>query len=180
MALIIVTCKRNTSAVAKYELYKLLPAEQSCSKNALQRCKLTRLSHTHYIYIYILFTYMYIPRTAGFWFVYYRAVLWCAILITLPHYKHYPGVSDGINLLLVDYVTALQISCKHIRRYWTSKMLVRHIMSSVCLRLSQFYQLSHVIFGTAVYSAYSFLLWWSWEYVYFILSPSKFTPLIIV
>ena len=43
-ALIIVTCKRNSSAAAKCELYILLPAEQRCSKNALQRCKLTRLS----------------------------------------------------------------------------------------------------------------------------------------
>ena len=43
-ALIIVTCKRNSSAAAECELYILLPAEQRCSKNALQRCKLTRLS----------------------------------------------------------------------------------------------------------------------------------------
>ena len=53
MALTIVTCKRNTSAAAKYELYILLPAEQRCRKNALQRCKLTLLSASIYVYIYI-------------------------------------------------------------------------------------------------------------------------------
>ena len=43
-AWIIVTCKRNSSAAAKCELYILLPAEQRCRKNALQHCKLTCLS----------------------------------------------------------------------------------------------------------------------------------------
>ena len=61
-ALIVVTCKRNSSAAAKCELYILLPAEQRCSKNALQCCKLTRLSVclslsspslSLYIYIYV-------------------------------------------------------------------------------------------------------------------------------
>ena len=56
MALTIVTCKRNISAAAKYELYIILPAEQRCSKKcvaALQADTFVCLSLSLYIYIYV-------------------------------------------------------------------------------------------------------------------------------
>ena len=47
--------------------------------------------------------------------------------------------SDGhIHLFALNIIS---LSCRRIWRYWTSKILVRYILSSVCLRLSQFSQL---------------------------------------
>ena len=67
--------------------------------------------------------------------------------IALPHYHHYAGMW----------------------KYWTFKMLVMYILSSVCLVLNLFSQ--------------STLLWWSLEYVNLILlSPSsnrKYEPFAI-
>ena len=52
-------------------------------------------------------------------------------------------------------------------------MLVRYILSSICLRLSQFSQLSFMQLCGCVYSAYPFLLWWLWEYVYYLITILK-------
>ena len=53
-------------------------------------------------------------------------------------------------------------------------MLVRYILSSVCLRLNQFSQLSFMQYILdCVYSADPFILWWLWEYMYFILLLSS-------
>ena len=51
-------------------------------------------------------------------------------------------------------------------------LLVRYILLSVSLRLSQF---SYNIWGcvACVYSAYPFLLWWLWDYLYFIVLTSS-------
>ena len=48
---------------------------------------------------------------------------------------------------------ALSPLCRRIWRYWTSKITVRYIMSIVCLRLSQFSQLSFMQYmGLCVFS----------------------------
>ena len=50
-------------------------------------------------------------------------------------------------------------------------MLVGYILSSVCLRLSQFSQLAFVQDMGCVYS-YPFVSWWLLEYMHFILLSS--------
>ena len=47
-------------------------------------------------------------------------------------------------MYLPRYNASLLSLCRRIWSYWTSKMLVRYILSSVCLRLSQFSQLSFI------------------------------------
>ena len=44
--------------------------------------------------------------------------------------------------LFADYTISLSSLCRLIWKHWTTKMLVRYIMPSVCLRLRQFSQLS--------------------------------------
>ena len=44
--------------------------------------------------------------------------------------------------LFVDYTISLSSLCRLIWKHWTTKMLARYMMPSVCLRLSQFSQLS--------------------------------------
>ena len=44
--------------------------------------------------------------------------------------------------LFVDYTISLSSLCRLIWKHWTTKMLVRYMMPSVCLRLRQFSQLS--------------------------------------
>ena len=44
--------------------------------------------------------------------------------------------------LFVDYTISLSSLCRFIWKHWTTKMLVRYMMPSVCLRLRQFSQLS--------------------------------------
>ena len=81
---------------------------------------------------------------------------------------------DGRIRLFAHCTTWLASLCRCCWRYWTSKMLVRYILSIVCLRFSQFSQSFFMNIWGCVYSSYSFLLWWLWEYVYFIFSsPSN-------
>ena len=58
-------------------------------------------------------------------------------------------------------------------RHWTYKMFVRYILSSLCLRLSQFAELSLCNIWGCAFLAYSFLLRWLWESVYFIFSSAN-------
>ena len=52
-----------------------------------------------------------------------------------------------------DYTVSLSSLCRLIWRHWTTKMLVRYMMSSVCLRLRQFSQLSFIQYmGLCVFS----------------------------
>ena len=44
--------------------------------------------------------------------------------------------------LFAHYTTSLSSLCRCILRYWTSKILARYMLPSVCLRLSHFCQLS--------------------------------------
>ena len=57
-----------------------------------------------------------------------------------------------IRLFLL-YTTSLSSSCRYIWRYWTPNILVRYILSSVCIRLSQFCPLSFMPYrGLCVFS----------------------------
>ena len=78
------------------------------------------------------------PEKAGIVFLYHCAVLWFAQIIEyfMAQWSH--------------DTTSLSSLWKLFWKYWASKMFVRYILSSVCLRLSQ---LSH-----------STLLWQLWEY----------------
>ena len=46
--------------------------------------------------------------------------------------------------LFADYTISLSSLCKLIWKHWTTKMLVRDMLPSVCLRLGQFSQLSFI------------------------------------
>ena len=60
---------------------------------------------------------------------------------------------DGRTCFFAHYTTSLSSLCNHIWRYLNSKMLVGSILSSVCLRLSQFSQLSFMLYmGLCVFS----------------------------
>ena len=115
---------------------------------------------------------------AGFCSFSHCAVLWCTqiigyviaqwlffvcLLFMLPHHHHYAG--------------------RRIWKYWTSKIVVRYIRSSVCIKSSQFSQLYFMQYmGLFVYSACQFLLWWLWGYMYLILFSSsnrKHGPLLL-
>ena len=55
--------------------------------------------------------------------------------------------------LFADYTISLSSLCRLIWRHWTTKMLVRYMMPSVCLRLRQFSQLSFIQYmGLCVFS----------------------------
>ena len=71
--------------------------------------------------------------------------------------------------LFADYTISLSSLCRLIWKHGTTKMLVRYMMPSVCLRLRQFSQLSLYSLYGAVYSAYPILLWWSRECVLYLI-----------
>ena len=64
-----------------------------------------------------------------------------------------------VIFLFAHPTTSLSSLCRCIWRYWTSKMLVRYILLSVCLRLSQYPQLSFMQYtGLCVFSLPMFLM----------------------
>ena len=64
---------------------------------------------------------------------------YCAVYVRKQSSTLWP---DGLIRLFALYSIPLSLSCRRIRKYWTSKMLVKYILLTVCLRLSQFPQLS--------------------------------------
>ena len=55
--------------------------------------------------------------------------------------------------LFADYTISLSSLCRLIWRHWTTKMLVRYMLPSVCLRLRQLSQLSFIQYmGLCVFS----------------------------
>ena len=114
----------------------------------------------------ITICYIYInPGKAGFCIFNYYAVLWCSqiikyIMAWCPDTKVHganmgptgprwapcgprePCCLGGHIQLFAHHATSLSLLCRPIWRYWTAKMLVRYILSRVCLRLDQFSQLS--------------------------------------
>ena len=59
----------------------------------------------------------------------------------------------GRVCLFADYTISLSSLCRLIWRHWTTKMLVRYMLPSVCLRFRQFSQLSFIQYmGLCVFS----------------------------
>ena len=86
-------------------------------------------------------------RGAGTWFPLLMCSLWCVQMI---RYIIRPA---GCVPLLVHYCISLSSLCSHIWRNCTSNRLVRYMLSSVCLRLSPFSQLSVIKYmGLCVFS----------------------------
>ena len=111
---------------------------------------------------YSVIYYIYIPGTLGPCFHYWCSVYGiCKWLDTL-----WP---IGRVRLFADYTISLSSLCRLIWKHWTTKMLVRYMMPSVCLRLRQFSQLSLYSLYGAVSSAYPILLWWSRECVLYLI-----------
>ena len=84
--------------------------------------------------------------------------------------------------LFADYTISLSSLCRLIWKHWTTKMLVRYMMPSVCLRLRQLSQLSlYSLYGAVCLQLTQFSCD-DRENVYFILSSSnrKYESLTIV
>ena len=95
---------------------------------------------------YSVIYYIYIPGTLGpcfhYWWSVYGICKWSATL--------WPA---GRVRLFADYTISLSSLCRHICRHWTTKMLVRYMLPSVCLRLRQFFLLSFIQYmGLCVFS----------------------------
>ena len=95
---------------------------------------------------YFVIYYIHIPGTRGPCFQY-----WCSVY----------GICKGSDTLwpvchfrlFADYTISLSSLCRLIWRYWTTKMIVRYMMPSVCLRLRQSSQLSFIQYmGLCVFS----------------------------
>ena len=84
--------------------------------------------------------------------------------------------------LFADYTNSLSSLCRLMWKHWTTKMLVRYMMPSVCLRLRQFSQLSlYSLYGAVCLQLTQFCD--DRENVYFILLSSsnrKYESLTIV
>ena len=98
------------------------------------------------IFCNLLYIYTYIPGTLGPCFH-----CWCSVYgickwsDTLWHV--------GRVRLFADYTISLSSLCILIWRHWTTKMLGRYMLPSVCLRLRQFSQLSYIQYmGLCVFS----------------------------
>ena len=111
---------------------------------------------------YSVIYYIYIPGTLGPCFHY-----WCSVYGICKWSDTLWPV--GRVRLFADYTISLSSLCRLIWKHWTTKMLVRYMMPSVCLRLRQFSQLSLYSLYGAVSSAYPILLWWSRECVLYLI-----------
>ena len=77
--------------------------------------------------------------------------------------------------MFAHYTIPLSSLCRLLWRHCTYTILVRHILSTVCLRLIQSSQLSFMQYiGLYVFNLHISLqiLCWCWEYAYFTLWPS--------
>ena len=112
---------------------------------------------------YSVIYYIYIPGTLGPCFHY-----WCSVYGICKWSDTLWPV--GRVRLFADYIISLSSLCRLIWKHWTTKMLVRYMMPSVCLRLRQFSQFFFIftIWG-CVSSACPILLWWSREYVLYLI-----------
>ena len=95
---------------------------------------------------YSVIYYIYIPGTLGPCFHY-----WCSVYGICKWSDTLWPV--GRVRLYADYTISLSSLCRHIWRHWTTKMLVRYMLPSVCLRLRQFSQLSYIQYmGLCIFS----------------------------
>ena len=94
----------------------------------------------------VSFIYIYIPGQLGF----------ISFLIVQSYGVHKHSSTwrpDGSTCFLAYYTTSLSLLCICVWMHWIFKMLIRYILSSVCLILSQFSQLSFMIYmGLCVFS----------------------------
>ena len=124
---------------------------------------------------YSVIYYIYIPGTLGpcfhYWCSVYGICKWSDTLWPLGRVR-----------LFADYTISLSSLCRLIWKHWTTKMLVRYMMPSVCLRLRQFSQLSlYSLYGAVCLQLTQFSCD-DRENVYFILLSSsnrKYESLII-
>ena len=125
---------------------------------------------------YSVIYYIYIPGTLGPCFHY-----WCSVYGICKWSDTLWPV--GRVRLFADYTISLSSLCRLIWKHWTTKMLVRYMMPSVCLRLRQFSQLSlYSLYGAVCLQLTQFSCD-DRENVYFILLSSsnrKYESLTIV
>ena len=89
---------------------------------------------------------IYIPGKLGLCFHF-----WCSVYGICKRSDTLKPV--GRVRLFANYTISLSSSCRLIWRHWTTKMLVRYMLPSVCLRLRQFSQLSFIQYmGLCVFS----------------------------
>ena len=125
---------------------------------------------------YSVIYYISIPGTLGPCFHY-----WCSVYGICKWSDTLWPV--GRVRLFADYTISLSSLCRLIWKHWTTKMLVRYMMPSVCLRLRQFSQLSlYSLYGAVCLQLTQFSCD-DRENVYFILLSSsnrKYESLTIV
>ena len=125
---------------------------------------------------YSVIYYIYIPGTLGpcfhYWCSVYGICKWSDILWPVGRVR-----------LFADYTISLSSLCRLIWKHWTTKIIVRYMMPSVCLRLRQFSQLSlYSLYGAVCLQLTQFSCD-DRENVYFILLSSsnrKYESLTIV
>ena len=80
------------------------------------------------------------------WFHLYNGKVWFSPFIIVQSYGVRPYWSaywrDGHIRLFTHYTTSVSSLCRRIWKDWNYTMLVRYILSSVRVKLSQFFQLS--------------------------------------
>ena len=95
---------------------------------------------------YSVIYYIYIPGTLGpcfhYWWSVYGICKWSDTLWPAGRVRLFPDCTISLSSL-----------CRPIWRHWTTKMLVRYMLPSVCLRLRRFSQLSFIQYtGLCVFS----------------------------
>ena len=106
--------------------------------------------HTTHIYIYIIYilyinTYIYINIYINYITPHTGVFSKCVYIICIT--------PVGRVRLFANYTISLSSLCRLIWRHWTTKMLVRYMLPSVCLRLRQFSQSSLIQYmGLCVFS----------------------------
>ena len=87
-----------------------------------------------------------------------------SLLMFILWYLQMIGYIDRVRWF-ADYTISLSSSCRLIWSHWTTKIVVKYMLPSVCLRLRQFSHLFLFNIRGYVSSAYTILLWWSLEWV---------------
>ena len=91
---------------------------------------------------YSVIYYIYISGTLGSCSNYWCSVYWCSVYgICKWSDTLWPA---GRVRLFADHIISLSSLCRLTWRHWTNKMLVRYMLSRVCLRLRQLSQSSFI------------------------------------
>ena len=100
---------------------------------------------------YSVIYYIHISGTLGSCFNYWCSVYWCSVY-GIRKWSDTLWTAGRVRLC-ADYTISSSSLCKLIWRNWISKMLVRYMLPSVCLRLRQFTSLSFIQYmGLRVFS----------------------------